>query len=170
MAKTSKKAAAARARAGRAKARSALPPSSLSTPLKSSSKLLTRVLVTANNEEDRITDVTVISDSESDLEMDFECGYEGGVENPGSETEYEPEEVDEEWSEEELIEVGEEDLPPILPVESLQVFLGQKTSKEWEEAEKNRKLGYTGTSTRTKQRKAKEAREREEIRKQAKVS
>lgn len=110
-------------------------------------------------------------DLESDgSEPEIDCGYEGGVNFDCSDYDCssEGEDSDDEWSEhEELIELTEEDLPPIkIP----DIFFTTKTRSEWIDAESSRRLGYTGLSKRTKERRDKEARDRERLRQNAKVS
>lgn len=170
MAKSHQKNAAARARAGKLSAQRTMLSSSTSDPN-----------VETNGKGERLDDnlksdcrctaragetdcIEISSDSGSD------CGYEGGVNNDWHDSDFEDSESSaDEWSDsnEELEEISEEDLPPIKVPD---IFLAMKTADIWKEAERNRQFGYNGISVRTKFRRAKEAREREEERQKAKVS
>lgn len=79
-------------------------------------------------------------------------------------------ETEDEWSDvdENLQEMDEDDLPPIKVIPAM--FTNSKLEVDWKNVEKNRSLGYTGTSERTMQRQAQKAREREVIRQEAKTS
>lgn len=116
-----------------------------------------------------------LEDSDSEDEesvLDFDCGYEGGVDYDCSDYDCSEEDSsDNEWSDQdELIEMTEEDFPPIKPITIPDIFFTSRTSADWRAAEMNRGLGYTGTSKRTKERRDMEARTREKMRKDAKVS
>lgn len=121
--------------------------------------------------------VTVESESESESE----CEYEGGVNHILSEPDlHAAEPCDNERmsdTDESLEELEGTDLEENL--KALRVDVGSggyakvaapKTVKTWQKAEKNRALGYTGTSKRTQQRHAKQAREHEQARESAQKS
>ena len=147
MTKADKKKAAARARAGKV--------------LKHSSHSKTQILL-----------VSDAKDIETDSDDNYDCGYEGGIDcvwsEDGSDSEVES---DNGWSDasvdDDLIEVDEGELPPVKIPE---IFTNPKMPINWKKAQSNRKLGYTGTSVRTRQRHDQQAREQEEFRQQAKTS
>ena len=121
--------------------------------------------------------IPIIVDSDSD------CGYNGGVNYYGSDSdsdEYLDENsgISDAESLEELEGVALEENLADLKVELKELaaatqyeqIMEPKSAKQWKRVEKNRSLGFTGTSQHTQQRKAKEAREREELRAQNRVS
>jgi hypothetical protein len=124
-------------------------------------------------------------DSETDSDAEGDCGYIGGVNCDVSEGEYDPK-SDNNWvdSDGDLMELEgdelEENLRGLREKEemvnsaatpsSYDLITEKRSAKEWKEAEKNRSLGYTGTSARTRQRKSKAAREQAAVRKNAKSS
>lgn len=114
------------------------------------------------------------SDDSEDEEPghNFECGYEGGIEYECSDMDYSDGDSDNEWSDQddELTEMTEEDFPPIKTARIPDIFFTTRTKDDWDSAEMNRRLGYTGTSKRTKERRGMEARRREKVRQDAKVS
>lgn len=151
MTKAHKKKAAARARAAKEQGTSAS----------------TLTLVPPNGCETINGDPVIEVDSDSD-----DCGYEGGVNYVWSESEdseYQLE-TEDEWLDvdENLQEMDEDDLPPIKVIPAM--FTNSKLEVDWKNVEKNRSLGYTGTSERTMQRQAQKAREREVVRQEAKTS
>jgi hypothetical protein len=120
--------------------------------------------------------VPIVVDSDSD------CGYNGGVNYYGSDSdsdEYLDENsgISDTESLEELEGVALEENLADLRVEleelaaatQYEQIMEPKSERQWKRVEKNRSLGFTGTSQRTQQRKAKEAREREELRAQNRV-
>ena len=131
-----------------------------------------------------IEDVVTMDDSIPIIvDSDSDCGYNGGVNYYGSDNdsdEYldESSGISDAESLEELEGVALEENLADLRVEleelaaatQYEQIMGPKSAKQWKRVEKNRSLGYTGTSQRTQQRKAKEAREREELRAQNRVS
>lgn len=150
MAKAHKKKAALRARA----AKELKPSSSSHIPL--------QVGASACNEGSDSSEAEDSTDSD-------DCGYEGGINYVCSESEDSEYQLgsEDEWSDEDLEEINEDDLPPIkIPA----IFKDTKMDVDWKNVEKNRSLGYTGTSERTSQRHAQKAREQEVIRKEAKTS
>jgi hypothetical protein len=117
---------------------------------------------------------------ESDLESD--CQYVGGVNHDYSDTS-----DDEDWSDSEsncsesLSELEGSELEDSLQglqaevsdldaLSKFEKFLMPKSAGEFKKAEKDRGLGYTGLSLRTKQRREKEARERAAFRESVKKS
>jgi hypothetical protein len=122
-----------------------------------------------------------LQSSETDSESD--CGYEGGVNCEPSDDEYDPTtDSDEDWSDDEsLAELEGDELEANLhalreEAESLDAptafrqMMVPKDAGEWKKAEGNRALGYTKNSTRTQERRRKEARERAAFREEAKIS
>jgi hypothetical protein len=117
------------------------------------------------------------------LDSDEDCNYSGGVNCHVSDSEYDS---SADWGSDEVESLAElegdaleENLHELrAELESLgaaraapsnyELISAKKSDKEWKKAEKNRSLGYTGTSTRTKQRKAKAAREQAIARNEAK--
>lgn len=168
MAKLHKKEAAARARAAKKlKTLISAPSTGLASVLSSNTASASVQLLPVDNLNEAENEVEVV-DSDSEFE---ECGYEGGVNCVWSDTEdleYQlgsEEEVSD--VDDDLAEMDEDELPPIVVPN---IFLVPTSAMDWENAEKKRSLGYTGTSTRTRQRHAKEAREREKVRNEAKIS
>jgi len=176
MARKYQREAAARARAGRAAARATA--ASNSPPVFDN-------LAGWDSETpgaDHTAPIFVDSGSESD------CGYTGGVNCYWEDSDYEPDcpgtdssQGQSDCDTESLSEFEGDDLE--INLEELRAELdlleapskyaqitGWKSVKEWKKVEKNRALGYTGTSQRTQQRKAKEARERATFRKEAQIS
>ena len=112
-----------------------------------------------------------------DLDSDGDCNYFGGVNCHISDSEYDSSaesgsnfqvsdkdeslaELEGDALEENLRELrGEMESPRVASTapSRYDLITAKKSVKEWQRAEKNRSLGYTGTSTRTKQRKAKAA-------------
>lgn len=121
--------------------------------------------------------IPIIVDSDSD------CGYNGGVnyygsdgdsdehldENSGISDAESLEELEGVALEENLADLRAE-LEELAAATQYEQIMGPKSAKQWKRVEKNQSLGYTGTSQRTQQRKAKEAREREELCAQNRVS
>jgi hypothetical protein len=114
-------------------------------------------------------------------ESDTDCDYRGGV-NCWSDSDDEGETGDD-WSdssdEESLVEFDGADLGELREeLENLENpkpllydwIKGKKSTKEWNKAERNRGLGYTGNSVRTRQRNEQDARKRADFREEAKIS
>jgi hypothetical protein len=125
-------------------------------------------------------------DYDSPSEQD--CGYTGGVNYRFSNTEYDSA-TESEWSngsgsdEDSVVKLEGDKLDANLHElgkkahnKALEAFpkyaqiVMKKSAVEWKKAEKTRTLGYTGNSQQTKQRRAKEARDRATIREEAKSS
>jgi hypothetical protein len=174
MARKYQKEAAAHARAGRAAAR-------LEASLFESDNVASRTpSETPGEHQEGPTFVDLACESESD------CNYSGGVNNfDWEESDYKPGmDLGEEQSdcdaeslsgfEGDSVEANLEELRAELDLLNAPSKYAQiterKSGKEWRKAEKNRALGYMGTSQRTQQRKAKEARERAAFRKEAQTS
>jgi hypothetical protein len=121
----------------------------------------------------------LIGDKMDAFESDRDCGYIGGVNcNPDSDSEH----SGSSWSDTEtLAELDGEELEKnlqMLLAEELQDLEGAKPSeysqiaalkseKVWKKAEKNRALGYTGSSQHTQQRNDKASRDRAALHKNA---
>lgn len=117
------------------------------------------------------------------LDSDSDCGYDGTVNYCWSDSDSDEyldvdvdtsdaeslEELEGDALEENLSELRAE-LEHLGAPTQYDLIMEPKSSKQWEKAEKNRILGYTGTSQRTQQRKAKEAREREKLRAESRAS
>jgi SpoVK/Ycf46/Vps4 family AAA+-type ATPase len=113
-------------------------------------------------------------------ESDLDCGYEGGVDCDPSNGEQDYE--DDQWSDDEsLAELERDELEANLSAlceeaesqDAPNVFkqmMRPKDSKEWSKAEANWALGYNKNSSRTQERRRKEAREREASKIEAKTS
>jgi hypothetical protein len=113
-------------------------------------------------------------------ESDSDCGYEGGVDCDPSDGEQDYE--DDQWSDDEsLAELEGDELEANLSAlreeaesqDAPNVFkqmMSPKDSKEWSKAEANWALGYNKNSSRTQERRRKEAREREASKIEAKTS
>ena len=108
----------------------------------------------------------------SQLETDSEdCGYEGGVDCESSDDEYDPTvDSDEDWSDYEslaelegdeleanLCALREEEAESLDAPNAFRQMMVPKDAKEWKKAEGNRAFGYTMNSTRTQERRRKEA-------------
>ncbi|KAG2342389.1 hypothetical protein BDR05DRAFT_1001010 [Suillus weaverae] len=122
---------------------------------------------------------------DSDENSESGCGYLGGVnaDYSGSDSEYEPDTSESEWSDDEsLCEFWGDDLEENLaalrakaeslhghPMPTVPMF-EKKTVAEWEKAEWNRALGYNGHSGQTKRRHDKAARELAEYHEKRKTS
>jgi hypothetical protein len=116
------------------------------------------------------------TDSESD------CGYEGGVNCESSDDEYKHTSSDEGWSSDgSLAELERDELEANLcalreEAESLDAptvfrnMMAPTDAKGWKKAEGNQAFGYTKNSTRTQERRRKEAREQAEFQEKAKTS
>jgi hypothetical protein len=139
-----------------------------------------------HEEESDYCPINVDSDSDDD------CGYTGGVNVADLESDDEPDfdSSESEWSDddgESLVEMeGDElaanlralkakadtfDEPPCnQKLTAYYEISKSKTSKTWKKAEANRALGYTGTSTRLRQLRDKEARDGAAVRQQARES
>ena len=178
MAKKHQKAAAAHARANRHKPKPSSPPTEL---------IPTKIIPELSLEDSSIdgfgnltTNIDVI-----DVDWEYDCGYEGGVNRKDSETEYQPESDDSEsdldaesldelsgdeleWNLERQRELLAEVATLTRPTPYSQI-MDSKTTHQWAKAEKNRKLGYNGQSGRSKRRKDKDTRDREEFRKQVRT-
>jgi hypothetical protein len=131
-----------------------------------------------------IEDIVIMDDSIPIIvDSDSDCGYDGGVnyywsdsdsdeyldENSGISDTESLEELEGVALEENLAGLKVE-LEELAAATQYEQIMGPKSEKQWKRVEKNRSLGYTGISQRTQQRKAKEAREREELRVQNRVS
>lgn len=116
-------------------------------------------------------------------ESDLDCGYEGGVDCDPSNDEQHSE--DDQWSDDEsLAELEGDELEANLsalhhgeeakswdaPDVFKQMMSRPKDSKEWNKAEANWALGYNKNSSRTQERRRKEAQEREASKIEAKTS
>ena len=120
------------------------------------------------------------SDHETDSESD--CEYEGGVNCDSSDDEYDPTDSDENWSSDEsLAELEGDELEANLQALHQEVkswdapsafkeMMAPKDAKDWKKVEANRALGYMKNSTRTKERRRKEGRERAAFQEKAKTS
>ncbi|CAK5284583.1 unnamed protein product [Mycena citricolor] len=131
-----------------------------------------------------VPDIVEIDFLDLSHEDDWDIGYEGGVEAP-VECDFDSEDEDyavqdSDFTDSELSEFDEEMLEGIATkLAALRDESGSRSTTgslkmgmstaEWKKAEAVRKLGYLGNSERTRFRKAKEAREREEQRQAAKV-
>jgi hypothetical protein len=174
MAKNKKKEAAARARAGRARSRASITVAAV-----------TATQIPQLPDEDIAPEMQIfIGDETTDaFESDRDCGYTGGVNcGPASDSEH----SGSSWSDTEtLAELDGEDLEEnlqMLLAEELQDLEGlpnaskysqiaaPKSDKVWKKSEKNRALGYTGSSQRTRQRNDKASRDRADLHKKAQTS
>jgi hypothetical protein len=171
MAKKHQKAAAARARANRHKPKHISPP--------------TEIILEPPAVETSIDEFGDLATNPIDVDWEYDCGYEGGVNRDDSETEYQPgtSSEDSESDAESLDELSGDELEWNLQQQrellvEVSVFTrptlyshitNPKTTCQWAKAEKNRALGYNGQSGRSKRRKDKDARDREEFRKQART-
>lgn len=102
-----------------------------------------------------------------------EDSWDGGVYVPDSEEEFVPLGLAEDSSDEEsLVEFDGDELVQHLhkPTAYGQLCDNYISKTQWKKAEANRSLGYTGNSTRTRERGRKQARERQEFREHAKTS
>jgi hypothetical protein len=121
-----------------------------------------------------------VNNTDSDLESDSDCGHEGGVDCDPSDDEYAYADSEEDWSDDEsLAELEGDELEANLSAlheeaESwdapnvFKVMMKPKNAKEWSKVEANRALGYTKNSTRTQERRRKEAHKWEAFRAEAK--
>ena len=148
-----KREAAARARAGRARSRAIV-------------TAVAAAQIPQLPDADIAPEMQILIGDEMDaFESDRDCGYIGGVNcNPDSDSEH----SESSWSDTEtLAELDGEELEEnlqMLLAEELQDLEGPakpseysqiaalKSDKVWKKAEKNRALGYTGSSQRTQQR------------------
>ena len=160
MARKHKIVAAARARAGKKK--HPLPPPHLHLPEANPD------LANPSPATEFTDHVLFSSEPESD------CGYTGGVDCSISDTESDSEWIDSgsgdsdgsisefcgQELEENLREIREE-VEVLHAASPYALIMGKKLKKDWRKVERNRALGYTGNSVRSKQRHAKDARERE---------
>jgi hypothetical protein len=167
-----KKAAAARARVGRAAQRKTIP------ILPSSPGPAAEFDFNFSPDPEPIE---ILTDSESDSD----CEYTGGVNCHDFDVDSDGY-ADEEWSEsdeESVVEFEGDELEnnlrelreelhalPYSEPSKYDLITGAKTSKQWKKAEKKRGFGYTGNSQRSQQRHAKAAREKEITRAKAKDS
>ena len=138
-------------------------------------------LAKARNFRHGTPDYNANSQSETDSE---DCGYEGGVDCESSDDEYDPTvDSDEDWSDDEslaelegdeleanLCALREEEAESLDAPNAFRQMMVRKDAKEWKKAEGNRAFGYTMNSTRTQERRRKEARERAAFREKAKTS
>ena len=180
MAKKHQKAAAARARANRHKPKPSSPPIEL-TP----AEIIPELSPAASSIDGFGNLTTNIDIDVIDVDWESDCGYEGGVNRKDSETEYQSESdnsesdyaesLDElsgdelEWNLERQRELLAEVATLTKPTPYTQI-MDSKTTHQWVKAEKNRKLGYNRQSGCSKRWKNKDARDREEYRKQARTS
>ena len=161
MARKHKLAAAARARAG-----------------KSQSRHPTHTLPTQDNSENDPNEV------ENAVESEYECGYTGGVNCEMTDGEHGTNERTDSSDEESLFEYTDKELEDnlgalrVAEAETLENFnapmkfamiMEGRSEKGWRNIEKNRKLGYSGTSQRTQQRRAKAARDQASFREAART-
>lgn len=167
MTRAHKKKAAARARAARWPSNGS--PSPPNTELADISHNLS--VFDDHSEE---LDETVDYDSSSD------CDYDGGInwcldsegENDGDCSDDWEDSDDEslvEFNEDDLVEI-KADIAELKEPSAYDQIMRTKSSKEWKAAEKNRNLGYTGTSKQTQQRNRKNARDQANFHEQAKTS
>ena len=173
MAKKHLKAAAARARAARWHAPSAK--SASTSPHDSATELAESSLGTGDSS---FTDNTFCNFSDQGSES--ECGYSRGVnmdlsdsdEDSSDWVDSEAESLSElEGDELELnLEELRKETEALVGPEVNWKIMEKKTLKEWVNAEKNRALGYTGLSSRTRQRHEKDARDRAAFRRVAQTS
>ena len=167
MVKAAKRKAAARAREGRARARlrASQVPKNLSDLQEAKQQSKPIIII----------DLDQTSDVESESEQEADCGYTGGINHAWSDAD-ESEISDterEEWADEELTDIEEDDLPPVQPLQvtaPVQTIFGKISKQQWKEAEQNRAFGYNGQSKRTQQRNEQKARKAHEEREMAKVS
>ena len=173
MAKKQLKEAAARARAARWQAPNAK--SASTSPHNSATELAESSLGTGDSS---FTD-NLLWDF-SDPGSESECGYSGGVnmdlsdsnEDSSDWVDSEAESLSElEGDELEMnLEELRKETEALVGPEVNWNIMERRTSKEWEMAEKNRALGYTGLSSRTRQRREKDGRDRAAFRKAAETS
>jgi hypothetical protein len=168
-----KKEAAARARAGRARSRASIAVAAVAA-----------AQIPQLPDADIAPEMQIFIGDETDaFESDRDCGYTRGVNcSPDSDSEH----SGTSWSDTEtLAELDgaelEENLQMLL-AEELQDLEGlanaskysqiaaPKSDKVWKKSEKNRALGYTGSSQRTRQRNDKASRDRADLHKKAQTS
>jgi hypothetical protein len=121
-----------------------------------------------------------ITDDDAESQAESDCGYDGGVnmnlsdsDEDGTDWTDSDEESLSEFSGEELernLQELRKEAEALWEPEVNWKLMERKSSKDWEKAEKNRALGYTGLSDRTRQRHEKQARDRAALRKAAQTS
>ena len=136
-------------------------------------------LAIARNSRHNKSEDSLDSECPVELESDSDCGYRGGVDHYPSD---DGEDTEEDWSDDEsLAELEGDELEASLSVLRNEAeihsvpshfwqMMSQRDPKEWKKAEANRALGYNKNSTRTQERRRKEARGREAFKADAKTS
>ena len=123
--------------------------------------------------------IPATSENRASSDPDSDCGYAGGVNCDWSDSDSE---YDEDYTDMESLEDmdGDElddnlqelkaELEDLFTPTKYDQIMEPKLTTDWKKAEQNRNLGYSGNSKRTRERRAKEARDREASRTEARTS